>query len=82
MPIVSGWQVLDWLQRTGMTDKIRIFVYSQPKSLREVQALYTCGANSFIQKPVMDYELQGLISNFPGVWELGAEAEVELYSGQ
>jgi CheY-like chemotaxis protein len=76
MPLVSGWQVLDWMRKAGLTGKMRIFVYSQPKTMREVQTLYTCGANAFIQKPVMDYELQDLIRNFPGVWELRAEAEV------
>src|SRR3954463_9666428 len=50
MPMMSGWQVLDWMGRAGMTEKMRIFVYSQPKSVCEVQALYTCGASSFIQK--------------------------------
>jgi CheY-like chemotaxis protein len=76
MPVMSGWEVLDWMGKAGMTEKMRIFVYSQPKSLREVHALYTCGANSFIQKPVMEYELEGLIQNFPGIWELRGKAEV------
>ena len=76
MPVMNGWQVLDWMRTAGMIEKMRVFVYSQPKNVSEVRTLYTCGADSFIRKPVMEYELLDLIRNFPEAWELRAEAEV------
>src|SRR5436190_193828 len=33
MPIVDGWQVLDWIQSVGIKGTMRIFVYSQPRNI-------------------------------------------------
>ena len=70
MPVMNGWQVLDWIRSVGFKWKMRVFVYSQPKNVAEVQELYTLGADSFIRKPALDYEIRALIDNFPEPWEL------------
>ena len=73
MPVMNGWQVLDWMRSVGSKGKMRVFVYSQPKNVAEVQELYTLGADSFIRKPALDYEIRALIDNFPEPWELNDE---------
>jgi two-component system response regulator len=70
MPIMSGWEVLDWMRSVHVKGKMRVFVYSQPKNVSEVQEFYTVGADSFIRKPAMEEELRSLIRNFPEPWEL------------
>ena len=76
MPMMNGWQVLDWMRSAGAKKQMRVFVYSQPKNVAEVQELYTLGADSFIRKPATEEELQGLIRNFPEPWEFKNETAV------
>src|SRR5437868_7140049 len=76
MPVMSGWQVLDWMRSVLVKGSMRVFVYSQPKNVAEVQELYTLGADSFVRKPADEEELMGLIRNFPEPWELKSEAAV------
>jgi CheY-like chemotaxis protein len=78
MPVMDGWQVLDWLHSVGLKGRMRIFVYSQPRNVREVNDLYKLGADSFIRKPVTETELRGLIDNFPEPWKLKAEVVLGL----
>src|ERR1043165_927591 len=33
MPVMNGWQVLDWLSSVDLKKKMRIFVYSQPRNV-------------------------------------------------
>src|SRR3954469_19552266 len=33
MPIMNGWQVLDWMRMVGLTRQIRVFAYSQPRNV-------------------------------------------------
>ena len=76
MPVMSGWQELDWIQSTGMKGQMRIFVYSAPANVSEVNKLYRMGADSFIQKPASEREMLSLIENFPEPWKL-AEAVIK-----
>jgi CheY-like chemotaxis protein len=73
MPVMNGWQVLDWIHSVGLKKNMRIFVYSQPKNVGEVQKLYTLGADSFLRKPVTEADVASLIRNFPQPWELKSE---------
>src|SRR3954451_7821311 len=74
MPVVNGWQVLDWIHSFGRKGKMRIFIYSQPRNITEVSDLYKLKADSFIRKPATQEEIQDLIRNFPEPWELETEA--------
>jgi CheY-like chemotaxis protein len=74
MPIMNGWQVLDWIHSVGLKHEMRIFVYSQPRNVGEVQNLYTLGADSFLRKPVSEADLANLIKHFPLPWEFKSEA--------
>src|SRR3954464_3923451 len=75
MPVMNGWQVLDWIHNLGKKGAMRIFIYSQPKNIREVAELYNYRADSFIRKPATQEEILDLIRNFPEPWEIKAEAE-------
>jgi len=74
MPVMNGWQVLDWIRNVGAKGAMRIFVYSQPKNVSEVQELYTLGADSFLRKPVNEIELLNVIKYFLEPWELKPES--------
>ena len=74
MPVMNVWPVLDWIRSVGFRVKPRIFLYSQPRNIGEVQELYKLGADSFIWKPVEEDNLRSLIQNFPNGWELEAGA--------
>jgi CheY-like chemotaxis protein len=74
MPVMNGWQVLDWIRSLGFKMKMRVFVYSQPRNISEVQQLYMLGADSFIRKPVEENEIRGLMENFPEPWLLRPRA--------
>ena len=69
MPVVDGWQVLDWIHGTGLKGQMRIFVHSTPKNVEEVNRLYYLGIDSFLKKPLQESELRNLIEHFPEPWE-------------
>jgi CheY-like chemotaxis protein len=81
MPIMNGWQVLDWIHSVGLKQDMRIFVYSQPKNVGEVQNLYTLGADSFLRKPVNELDLENLIKHFPLPWEFKSETVAAAVAG-
>ncbi|HUR44226.1 MAG TPA: response regulator [Candidatus Saccharimonadales bacterium] len=70
MPVLSGWQVLDWIRGSGLKGNMRIFVYSHPSNVGEVQKLYKLGADSFLKKPAEEAELRNLVAHFPTPWIL------------
>jgi CheY-like chemotaxis protein len=72
MPVMNGWQVLDWIHCVGLKNEMRIFVYSHPNNVGEVQRLYTLGADSFLRKPVDEADLRNLICQFAGPWQLAS----------
>jgi CheY-like chemotaxis protein len=74
MPIMNGWQVLEWIRSVGVEGKIRVFVYSSPRNVSEVSELYRMGADSFVRKPPTEEELRALIENFPEPWLVRAGA--------
>src|SRR3954467_13596858 len=39
MPVMNGWQVLDWIRSVGSQMRMRVFVYSQPRNVAEVKQL-------------------------------------------
>ena len=70
MPVLNGWQVLDWIRGSGLKGDMRIFVYSHPSNVGEVQKLYKLGADSFLKKPPEEAELRNLVAHFRAPWIL------------
>jgi CheY-like chemotaxis protein len=70
MPLISGWEVLDWVFSVGLKGESRIFVYSELQDLTEIRKIYSSGADSYLGKPINELELMNLIYHFPKHWDI------------
>jgi CheY-like chemotaxis protein len=78
LPVVSGWEVLDFVHGLSLKRDSHIFIYSELENVSEVRQVYQLGADSFLGKPVTDLDLMNLIYHFPRHWQInpdGAEKE-------
>lgn len=73
LPVVSGWDVLDWIHAVRLKGEAKIFIYSQIDDVAAIRKVYSLGADSFLRKPVDEMDLMNLIYHFPSPWELRAE---------
>ena len=73
LPLISGFEVLDWLNGTSPKRDSHIFVYSEIGSVTDVRRIYSLGADSFLRKPVQELDLMNLIYHFPKFWQIKAE---------
>jgi CheY-like chemotaxis protein len=55
MPEVSGFEVLKWIRQHPTLRDLRVVVLSGSEDMRDVDAAYKLGANSFLIKPA-DFE--------------------------
>jgi CheY-like chemotaxis protein len=55
MPRVDGFEVLKWVRQQPELAALRVVVLTSSDSIRDVNAAYHLGANSFMVKP-MDFE--------------------------
>src|SRR6516162_6590255 len=55
MPEVSGFEVLKWIRQHPSLRDLRVVVLSGSEDMRDVDAAYKLGANSFLIKPA-DFE--------------------------
>lgn len=55
MPRMDGFQVLKWVRRHPTLGALRVIVLTSSDDIRDVNAAYQLGANSFMVKP-MDFE--------------------------
>jgi DNA-binding NarL/FixJ family response regulator len=55
MPEVSGFEVLKWIRQHPNLRDLRVVVLSGSEDMRDVDAAYKLGANSFLIKPA-DFE--------------------------
>ena len=74
MPLMTGFEVLEWLQGRAEFAKMLRIVLSQLDDNRSLQRAYTLGAHSFLIKPVVDADLRGVIEAFPGYWTFSGKA--------
>jgi CheY-like chemotaxis protein len=73
LPMISGWEVLDWILNVGLKGESKIFVYSEILDLAEIRKIYRSGADSYLGKPINELELMNLIYHFPKHWDIQAE---------
>jgi CheY-like chemotaxis protein len=73
LPMVSGWQVLDWLNGLSMKGASQLFIYSEVNNVDEVRKIYALGGDSFLRKPVNELDLMNLIYHFPKHWDIHRE---------
>jgi CheY-like chemotaxis protein len=73
LPVVSGFEVLDWMHGTSVKRNSHIFIYSEIGNVTNVRRIYSLGADSFLRKPVQELDLMNLIYHFPKYWQIKAE---------
>lgn len=69
LPVIDGWDVLDWIQGLSLKRDFRLFIYSEIRKVSEVRKVYALGADSFLGKPVEEIDVVNLLHHFPGCWE-------------
>lgn len=55
MPALDGFEVLRWIRRVSLYPTLRVVMLTSSELMRDVNAAYELGANSFLVKPV-DFE--------------------------
>ena len=68
MPRVSGFEVLEFLQRHPELLVIPTVVWSSSADLRDVKRAYCLGANGYLQKPHTFDELQAALLDLVRYW--------------
>ncbi|MDB6030061.1 MAG: putative response regulator, CheY [Verrucomicrobiales bacterium] len=81
MPRMSGYQVLDWIQRQQMKDGLLVIVLSDLHATEVISRAYHLGADSFLIKPAKEEDLHEFILSFPSYWNL-ANRGVEVMTAE
>jgi CheY-like chemotaxis protein len=81
LPRKDGFEVLHWIRRRKELRGLRVIVLTSSERIRDVNAAYDLGANSFLLKP---YDLENFVelSNFICGYWLGLDRAPELAPGQ
>jgi two-component system response regulator len=77
LPIISGFEVLDWMHGTSSKRDSHLFIYSEIGNVTNVRRIYSLGADSFLRKPVQEVDLMNLIYHFPKFWQIKADKALE-----
>ena len=72
LPVLTGWEVLDWMHGCGMKRECFVFVCTQFSEVAAMQRVYDLGAESFIKKPIQEIDLMNLVYHFPSPWSMKA----------
>ena len=70
LPLVSGWEVLEWMARRKTKSDCIIIVCTEFTHLPVMQPIYGLGAHCIIKKPVEEIDLMNLIYHFPRPWRI------------
>ena len=68
MPGMSGLDVLKWIREQPTLRAIRVIMLTSSDSVRDVNAAYQLGANSFLVKPNDFDDLVKLTQSIQGYW--------------
>jgi len=64
LPLVSGFDVLEYLKTDPILKKIPVLVLSGSSSLQDIGRCYELGANSFVAKP---FDLESFLSTIQSI---------------
>jgi CheY-like chemotaxis protein len=68
MPVMSGYEVLEWLQGRPEFKPILVIALSGWAQMTDVNRAYQLGAQSFLSKPFTVADLHNLQKDFPDYW--------------
>ena len=68
MPIVGGFEVLEWIRSQPELKKFLIVVLSHCESMKDMDRAYSLGANSFLTKPMKEADIMNLSRHFSAHW--------------
>lgn len=68
MPKMSGREALKIIRQNPVSCKIPVVVLTTSKEIRDIDALYELGANSFINKPVTFEGLVEIVQTIGSYW--------------
>lgn len=74
MPMVSGYEVLEWLQGRPELKPILVIALSGWAQMTDVNRAYQLGAQSFLSKPFTVGDLANLQKDFPNYWMKSPES--------
>jgi CheY-like chemotaxis protein len=77
LPILSGFEVLDWMHGCNLKREAHMFIYSSLSSVDQIQRVYRLGADSFLKKPVQEVDLLNMIHHFPKPWIMKARKSLQ-----
>ncbi len=68
MPGMSGFDVLRWIRGQPSINRLRVVVLTSSQDIRDVNAAYRLGANSFLVKPIDFERLVEISQALNGYW--------------
>ncbi|HTG45408.1 MAG TPA: response regulator [Verrucomicrobiae bacterium] len=77
MPLMGGWEVLEWMSDFAWQRVMGVFVYSELEDMSEVRRLFTFGIDYFLPKSFQENNLLRLMNDFPKPWDLKLPPEIE-----
>jgi CheY-like chemotaxis protein len=81
LPGMTGFEILEYLQNRPAFAAMLKIVLSQMGDTPSTSRAYALGAQSFLTKPISQFELGNLITAFPAHWLLTARADTNLRRG-
>lgn len=68
MPLTDGFELLDWVRRTGRMACLPVLMLSGSSQDRDVERAYAMGANGFLVKPVSLTRLADMMAAVKAYW--------------
>ncbi|HMJ64182.1 MAG TPA: response regulator [Candidatus Binatia bacterium] len=76
MPLVSGFEVLQWIRSDGLARLIPVIVLSSSALTEDVNRAYSLGANAYMVKPADTVALERLIQTISDFWHAGEKPDL------
>jgi CheY-like chemotaxis protein len=70
LPRMTGFEILERLRDIPAYDNALRIVFSSLDDIATIKQAYTCGAQTFLNKPIEIEELEAVIKTFPKHWFL------------
>ncbi|WP_128544445.1 response regulator [Larkinella soli] len=68
MPIMDGYETLEWLRRTQKYRVIPVLTYTTSENPDDVETIYRLGTNAFLTKPAQFSTLVTMVEHLDRYW--------------